>query len=248
MSEAEESDGENAGLDPLQPLEDEEKYEGMEADKVPKVPPGPDPDKTFDTCNGKQTETIFIDGEGNRTLFQGYCDAATGAGTKTSSGRCKWHGGAGGGAPKHNQHNLKHGKNVDPHHYAQSLPDSEAQFLENVEEAICKRLLDQKGEIDFLDRVLARRIGVHLHIAAKESDYIENVSGLTEIVNTEHGSHEKEAALLSDVRQRDKDIFNMITKLGILSDPESQKADAIDNWKEFMTEGEDDEDDVIDVS
>lgn len=220
--------------EPLAPLEDEDKYMRMESHLVPKVPPGEHPERGMETCNGKKTESIEQEEDGYRTLFDGYCRNPTGLGTKTKSGRCKFHGGLG-GAPKHNQNGLKHGADVDPHHYAQSLGADEKEFLEDVEATICDRLRKVKGDIDFLDRVMARRVAVELHIVAKESDYVENVSGLTDVVQHEHGSHEKEAALLEDIRQRDKDVFNMLKKLGVMEDPESQKADALDSWRQFVS-------------
>ncbi|AAG18807.1 hypothetical protein PNP59_00755 [Halobacterium salinarum] len=85
---------------------------------------------------------------------------------------------------------------------------------------------------------MTRRIAIELHIVSKASDYVENVSGLTETIFTEHGGHENEAALLNEIRKRDKTIFRMLKEVGVLDDPESQKADALESWRSFV-EGED---------
>ncbi|MCF2206472.1 hypothetical protein PNQ29_10800 [Halobacterium salinarum] len=85
---------------------------------------------------------------------------------------------------------------------------------------------------------MTRRIAIEPHIVSKASDYVENVSGLTETIFTEHGGHENEAALLNEIRKRDKTIFRMLKEVGVLDDPESQKADALESWRSFV-EGED---------
>ena len=86
----------------------------------------------------------------------------------------------------------------------------------------------RSGNVDYLDRVIARRIAIELHIVSKASDYVENVSGLTENIFTEHGTHKKEAALLDEIRKRDNAICRMLKDIGVLDDAESQKADALE--------------------
>lgn len=71
---------------------------------------------------------------------------------------------------------------------------------------------------------MAKRIAIELHIVSKASNYVQNESGLIESIVTEHGSHEREAALLGEIRKRDKDIFSMLKQVGVLDDPESQKS------------------------
>lgn len=234
--------------EPYQPLHNQDKYEGMEAHLVPEVPPGPNPQiDQWEACNAKKTETLSpedieersleFDGEGYRTIFKQYCKAKAGSGTDhNGEGRCKWHGGNA-GAPPHNQNGLKNASSVDPHHYAQSLNPGEKEFLRDSEAAILDRIRKLKGEVDFLDRILARRIGVQLHIVAKESDYVENVSGLTQVISGEHGSHEDKSALLDDIRKRDKDIISMLKSIGVLDDPESKKADALESWRDWVEDG-----------
>lgn len=110
----------------------------------------------------------------------------------------------------------------------------EKEYVRDVAASIEDRIRRNTGDVDYLDRVMARRVAIELHIVSKATDYVENVSGLTETIFTEHGSHEKKAALLGEIRKRDKSIFKMLKELGVLDDPESQKADALERWRGFV--------------
>lgn len=233
MSTQKEPDDDEEEVDPYAPLEDEEEFEGMEAHLVPEVPPGPNPNTNYDACNARKTENVSEGGE-NRSIFRGWCQADAGSGTDhKGQGRCKWHGGNA-GPPAHNQNARKHALSVDPHHYEASLDSAEQGFLSDIEDSIERRMMKVKGEVDFLDRVLARRVAIELHIVGKASAHVEEESGMVQIITGEHGSEEKKAALLDDIRKRDKDIIGMLKNLGVLEDPESQKADALDQWRQFV--------------
>lgn len=208
-------------------LEEEEELIGEESADVPTVEPGED-------CNGKKTERSD-DGD---TVFAGYCNAKAGSGTDhLGEGRCRYHGGCSTGAPEGNQNRTTHALNADPQNYFQSLPREQKEYVRDVSATIEDRIRSNTGKVDHLDRTMARRIAIELHIVSKASDYVENVSGLTETIMTEYGSHEKEAALLGEIRKRDKTIFNMLQKVGVLNDPESQKADALEDWRAFVEGG-----------
>ena len=241
------SDGDR--VDPYAPMADEDEYKGMEAHLVPEVPPGPNPNTSYDACNARKTEQVDVDQppSSQRTLFKGWCKASCGAGTDhEGQGRCKWHGGNA-GAPANNQNAQKHALSVDPHHYEQSLDVSERGFLSDIEDAIERRMMKQKDEVDFLDRVMARRVAIELHIVGKASSYVQNESGLVQIITGENGTEEKTAALLDDIRKRDKDIIGMLKSLGVLEDPESQKADALNEWRNFVSEGDSAETEIVDI-
>lgn len=254
MSTPKQTEDEDEEVDPYAPLQHEEEYKGKEMHLIPKVPPGPNPGTNYDACNARKTERVEVDApdESYRTVFRGWCQAHAGSGTDhKGEGRCKWHGGAtdDGGPPAHSQNRQKHALSADPHHYERNLSTAERGFIEDAQDSILGRVSKQKGEIDFLDRVLARRIAIELHIVSKASDYVENESGLIQIITGEHGSQEEKAALLDDIRKRDKDIIGMLKSVGVLDDPESQKASALDSWREFV-EGEEEEIDnteVVDV-
>lgn len=112
-----------------------------------------------------------------------------------------------------------------PHHYFQSLPDDEQEFIREVALSIEERLRAQE-ELDHLDRVLARRVGVELHIVSRATDYIRSEDLIREV-----GTVERDQALLDEVRRRDRSIVEMLKGLGVL------EIDDVDIWRELL-EGE----------
>lgn len=206
-------------------LDQEEQFIGEESHLVPPTEPG-------EYCNAKKTER----NDSGRVIFTGYCDAKAGVGTDhLGEGRCKWHGGTikesgNAGGPDGNQHARTHSLNADPHHYHESLPPEGKEFVRDVSAAIEDRIRASSGEVDYLDRIMARRIAIELHIVSKASNYVENVSGLTQGA----GEEERKAALLDEIRKRDKDIISMLKSLGVLDDPESKRADALAEWREWI--------------
>ena len=212
-------------------LEQESEFVGTPMAFVPSAP------VTESDCNGKRWEDR--DSE-NRKLFAGYCDLSPGFGTEhNGEGRCKFHGGAGQdspdtGAPESNQNASTHSLTADPHHYHESLSHEESEFVLDAAAAIEDRIRASSGNVDFLDRILARRIAIRLHIVAQASDYTGNVVGLTETIFTEDGAFDQKTPLVDEIRQYDNSIVQDLKKLGALNDPESQKADAVSEWREFV--------------
>lgn len=196
-------------------------YEYKEISEVPKLPAGK-------LCNARRTR----DGE-----FVGYCNKSSGWGTDDDGGRCKLHGGASPGAPEGNQNATTHGLTADPTKYHESLPPEEREFVLDVAASIEDRIRDLKGDVDYVDRVLARRVAIKLHIVANATDYVRS-NGLTETVFTEDGSFDKESPLLPVLRQYDREIWNELRDLGLLDDPESKKAGALSEWRSYISEAE----------
>lgn len=245
------------------PIADEQDFIGMESHVVPGLDPGEDcyAKKTItlnfsDLSLGKVEDRLLeqikkkndweaLKEQGDyRTFFKGYCRSKAGRQTEhEGEGRCKWHGGDTSkvdtaGAPKHNQNGATHGLNADPHHYFESLDPERKEFVRNVSAAIQDRIRQNVGEEpDYLDKVLIRRIAIKLDMVAKASNYVENVSGLIQVITTEHGSHEDKAPLLEEIRRFDDSIFKNLKDLGVMRDPESKKADALDSWRDFVESG-----------
>ena len=206
-------------------LDQEEEFVGTPLSYVPQAP------VTETDCNGKRWEGKD---EENRKLFAGYCDLSPGFGTDhTGEGRCKFHGGSG-GAPESNQNAQKHALTADPNHYHESLPDEEKEFVLDAAAAIEDRIRRNKGDVDYLDRILCRRIAIRLHIVAQASDYTGNVVGLTQTIFTEDGAFDQKTPLVDEIRQYDNSIMQDLKNLGVLNDPDSKKADALESWKEFV--------------
>lgn len=210
--------------------DDEVRYLGMKLDDVPKTEPNGE-------CNGKKAETTD---DGDR-LFNGYCSLPAGWGVVEGGEdgrRCKLHGGVpSGGAPSSNQNAIKHGLNSDPHHYYNSLSPEHKQYIEEMAAAIEDRVRDNTGSVDPLDQRLARNIAIELHIVSKASAYVEKESGLMQKVATGNGPHEETAPLLDEIRRYDNSIMSNLKKIGVLDDPESQKADSLNSWRGFVEKG-----------
>lgn len=167
------------------------------------------------------------------------CKRPAGWGTDhAGEGACKLHGGNA-GAPEGNQNRTTHGLNADPHRYAQSLDRENREFIEDVAATIEDRIRSNTGNVDYMDRVLARRVAIKLHIVSKASDYVQNQSGMVQTITTQHSSRKEKAALLSEIRRYDDSIFSDLKKLGVLDDPDSQKADALSKWRGFIAGGDD---------
>lgn len=217
-------------------LEMEEEFIGEESHLVPTIDPGED-------CNAKKTENVDDPEDGTRTLFKGYCSNKAGKGTDhVGSGRCMFHAGKtdSGGAPDHNQNAAKSHTTSDPHHYHENLPQDEKEFIEDTTASILDRIRRIHGrEPDFLDRVLARRVSINLHICSKASDYSKDE--LVQVIVHDGDSHEEKGALVEEVRQFSNSIFRNLKKLGVLEDPESQKAQQGNNWRQFVEQGDSDE-------
>lgn len=201
---------------------DEEQFIGEEVEAAPKLEPGYH-------CNARSFERID-DGPNRLT---GYCSMRAGWGTDhVGEGRCRLHGGAivGGGAPKGNQNPATHSLDADPHHHYHSLEPDEQAFIREVALAIEDRFRRLGDGIDSLDRVLARRVAVELHIVSKASDYIQNESGLIQ----QRGNITRKAALLGEVRKRDRDIVQMLREMRVLEFPEPESPDPLDAWRGFI--------------
>lgn len=167
----------------------EGEFEGGPVEEAPKIAPD-------HYCNSRQSEKTD-DGE---SVFAGYCSLRSGWGTDhVGEGQCKLHGGSieGAGAPDHNQNAQTHALDADPYHYYHSLDDEEREFIDGVSATIQDRLRAQSGDVDYMDRVLARRVTIKLHIVSKASDYLENESGLLQSIQTGFGTREEKAPLLT---------------------------------------------------
>lgn len=200
-----------------------EELHGKQKEDVPEIPPGR-------LCNARK----FREENGG---FTDYCNCWSGQGVEdTSDGRCKNHGGSSPGAPENNGNAQTHALTADPKAYHERLEQEEQEWVYEMTEVICDRLRQQKGGLDPLDRTLARRVCIKLHIAAHASEYVAD-EGMFERVWTEDGQMEVPNRLLEELRRFDSEIISELKSLGVLDDPESQKADALAEWKSYVEQG-----------
>lgn len=203
-------------------LEREEKYyEGLIVENVPELPAGK-------FCNVRETD--------EEDCFVGYCDQYASYDTETEErGRCKPHSVAKPPytALQNNQRASKHHMNSDPLKYAQNLDtEDEEEYIEGLKEVILDRLRETK-EPDFLDDVMAKRVATKFHIVEQASEYVQ-AEGLVQVVYTEHGQHEDKNPVLQELRLYDSSIMTDLKRLGLLNDPETQKADALAEWRDYI--------------
>lgn len=208
---------------------DEDEFRG---EKIGLVPPL-DPD---DKCNGKKRERKFDQDEGAyKDVFTGYCENNAGKGTEhPGEGRCEHHINQG---AINNQGNTTHHMDVDPSKYTENLDPAEEQWIERTSAELMDRIRHIHGrEPDFLDRILGRLIVIELHIAFRASDYSKDE--LVQVIIRDGEAHEETGALVEEVRRYTNDIFSNLKKLGLLEDPESKKADALNEWKGYLEQGQ----------
>lgn len=131
----------------------------------------------------------------------------------------------------------KHNLTSDPLKYKERQPQTEEDWIRSVRESILDRMRHNGLEPDFLDQVLAERVASQLHIAIHATDYVDD-EGLVQTVFVEDGGYEKDIpnGLVKELRQYDDSIFKNLKKLGVLNDPDSQKADAQKNLQELWAD------------
>ena len=145
-------------------------------------------------------------------------------------GKCRFHGGAStgaekgndhatgndGGAPEGNGNAETHGLHADPHKYHERRDQEEKEWILDVSAAIEDRIRENRGDVDKLDRVLARRIAIKLHIASRATEHVDK-EGLMQVIEVEDNgaTYEKEIpnALLGELRQFDAETFRELKKL-----------------------------------
>jgi hypothetical protein len=224
---------------------------------VPTVDPG-------EYCNAKKkmsNEDGYKTNSDGHILFAGYCNAEAGKGTDHfGEGRCHHHAGSvpegKSGAPPRNQNAQTHSLTADPHHYTENLSPEREQAIQQDTDVILDRIRKNHGrEPDALDVKLARRVSIKLDMVAKASKYVEDVSGLVQVITREGGSHEEKAALLEEIRRFDNAIIGNLKDLGVLEDPKSKEVNEMGEWRKFLEGGDGDgmdaaeteDEDVIDV-
>jgi len=149
---------------------------------------------------------------------------------------CYHHGGASTGPPKGSANAETHGLTSDPKKYKERQETEEADWIRTVRESILDRIRHSGREPDILDANLAELTAIQMHMVYNAADYIDD-TGLFNTVFVQDGGYEKDIpnSLLDDFRKFNKDIVGNLAKLGVLDDPESQKADAIQDLQIEIT-------------
>jgi len=233
----------------------EDELIGKPSDEVPTLDP------TGDDCRGKRTEK-----RGDETVFAGYCKSTPGRGTDhVGEGRCKHHGGnagsggsrEGSGAPKDNTNAVTHGAYADENTFYQDvLDDSLRDLVDEIFEDYTERYQDRHGEEPpvGLEMELFRLSVSHVkdvvldRWATEKPDSLKSGNPLVDReterdFNPEDGSvvveSYKESVVLTAQKRLSSDRRQWLKDLGLLDDPETQKADAMEGGFEFTLSSED---------
>ncbi|AXR78998.1 hypothetical protein [Natrarchaeobaculum sulfurireducens] len=236
---------------------DEDELVGQPSDEVPTLEP------TDEHCRGKRTERR--DGE---TVFVAYCRSTPGRGTDhVGEGRCKHHGGnagsggarAGAGAPAGNTNGTTHGGYTDEKSfYADVLDESLQALADEIFEDYLEEYERRHGREPpkGLEMELERLSISHVKDVVLDqwaNDKPESLESGNPLVdreterdfNPEDGSVTvetyKESVVIQAQRKLSSDRRQWLKDLGLLDDPESQKADAMQDSLELTLSSEDKE-------
>lgn len=117
--------------------------------------------------------------------------------------------------------------------YINNIKDpNEKKEIDELKASLLDRM-EQNGENDRVDEKMAKRLATRLHIVEQASEYLQK-HGLTQSVITDGGSYEKKQPVLDEIRRYDQSIVSDMKSLGILDDPETKKADALESWREYI--------------
>jgi hypothetical protein len=230
---------------------DEDELIGKPLDEVPEQDP------TDEACMGRRWEK-----QDDEKVFRGYCGAWPGKGTDhVGEGRCSKHGGAGGsggeredaGAPEDNTNAVTHGAYADCNSYYQDvLDDAMREFVDDVFEDYLERYREQHGdpplgieaELFRISVTHAKDIGLDRWADEKPAELesghplvdketrkksITNDFGESEVIDERRY---RESVVTKAQKRLSTDRRQWLKDLGLLEDPESQKADAISDLKD----------------
>ena len=164
----------------------------------------------------------------------GYCANRSGfRTTHFGEGRCYLHGGATRNVNRGNNHAEKHGLYAERQNYYNNRSRQEQQWID----AVVESLLDDApfGPESFAKLQMLRNIAIDMHKQQRANDYIDDV-GVVErdktIGYTEQGKpilEDQENALNIAYDRLTRTTTRQLKELGLLDDPESQKAEAQTN-------------------
>lgn len=195
----------------------DEEYRGSLVHDVPSVQPST-------ACNARLHNNVY--------QFVSYCNE------ETNGERCQRHN-IEPQWPKqdlrdNNQFAVKHGLYSEPMNYFENIDDEEEKNdIKATKNSIIDKM-SKNNDVGYVDEKIAKRIAVRLHIVEQASDKLQ-ADGLTQtVISDDGGEYEKKNPVLDEIRRYDASIVDDLRKYGVLDDPESQKADALEQWREYI--------------
>ena len=178
------------------------------------------------------------------------CQRPAGWGTDSSSGRCKFHGGASTGAPEKNQNAQKHGLHSTPEYLLEDLDETHRDTYHATFESLCSRYERIHGyEPDFAAKKRLSRVSVEMvkedladeYLKQNHSDHIlveDEVVGYTEDGRPQEVTQTNK--ILPELTALKRETRLTLKDMGLLEDPESKKAEATQDlaeiWVSDLTE------------
>jgi len=188
-----------------------------------------------------------VEGKCNaETRDGGHCALKSGYKTDhVGEGRCKFHGGAGSGAPKGNVNAQKHGIYTQRSNYYDNLPGEEKAWVDALVESMMEDAPFDKE--NFQKFQMVREIAIDMHKKRQANDYTSDEGLIQEnIVRDENGDPMmREGELVTETDENpvnmaydrlDRTMTSKMKKLGLLDDPESQKAEAGQSVSEQLSQ------------
>lgn len=177
----------------------------------------------------------------------GYCELTEGFGVEDKdSGPCKYHGGASTGAPKGNQNGQKHGLYSQRSLYYEDLPAEEKAWVDSLVQSMLEDA--PFTEDNFQKFQMLRNVAIDMHKLRQANDYTSQKGLVQEnIVRDEEGNPmmDENGELLTETDENpinltydrlNRTMTKQLKELGLLDDPESQKAQAGHSISEQLSE------------
>jgi hypothetical protein len=107
-------------------------------------------------------------------------------------------------------------------------------FVLTASRSVLERIRENTGGVDYVDRILARRVAVMLYISVQASEHFAT-EGLIERVRTPDGTFEVENRMLTHIRQYNKDLVRILRDIGATKETDAQ-LDALAVWRQDLVE------------
>lgn len=197
----------------------------------------PNLEKTDDKCNARvrnYPDDWPTDEDGEPQ--EGYCAHPAGFRTTHSGdGKCYLHGGASSYPNKGNTYSETHGLYTNRQPYYDNRSNAEQRWIDAVVESLLDDMPGGDADPSMAKLEMVRNIAIDMHKERRANDYIDEVGVVHRdktVGYTDDGrpiKEDQENPLNIAYDRLSRNITRNMEKLGILDDPESQKADAQQN-------------------
>lgn len=148
-----------------------------------------------------------------------------------------------GGAPRGNANAARHELFSARDTYYQRLDEERRAWVYDLTHAILDRVRAAQGDVDLVDRELAKNVAIDLDKCATANSYISREGLLQDlIIDGDDGpivfEDAEQHALLRELRLHNESIIKRLQRLGVLADPISQSADATRSLAELLSEAD----------